>query len=447
MHAITTTLEQKVANHRSQFLHYLFSSLRPYQYVVLKTLEANLDDWPVHSDVDILCDQEAYQQFLVFLKRSPEVVNFHARKSTHDHKYFIYFKDQSFLQVDILFHLVRKEVQYLDNSQIFERQITSSEGIKYASRSCVMEHVFLFNVLNHSGIPEKYLKQFETYPAFQQKEFLRLLYQRYQIIVPKLKELGSYRAHMEAQVRAYLNDLPENNWFNRTKRRINLLTDHFRGSVRGKGKIISFSGVDGAGKSTILAHVKELVESKYRQPVVVLRHRPSILPILSSIKYGKAEAEERSATTLPRQGTNQNPISSLIRFTYYLMDYLLGRWYIQWKYLNRGVTVLFDRYYFDFIIDGRRSNIKLPANLVKFFWPMVQKPNLNFFLYADAEVILARKQELNKEDIESLTTSYLDLFQSLQNPGAQPEFIPINNIDLTETEDFIEKHYVSNCKE
>ena len=58
------------------------------------------------------------------------------------------------------------------------------------------------------------------------------------------------------------------------------------------GKITGIVGPDGAGKTTILTKVKELIEDKYKKEVVVLRHRPSILPILSAIKHGKKEAEK-----------------------------------------------------------------------------------------------------------------------------------------------------------
>lgn len=63
--------------------------------------------------------------------------------------------------------------------------------------------------------------------------------------------------------------------------------------MNNKIKIITFSGVDGAGKTTILTKVKELIEDKYKKEVVVLRHRPSILPILSAIKHGKKKLKRK----------------------------------------------------------------------------------------------------------------------------------------------------------
>ena len=96
--------------------------------------------------------------------------------------------------------------------------------------------------------------------------------------------------------------------------------------------IVTFSGIDGAGKSSIISAVQPLIEKTFRRPVVVLRHRPSVLPILSAWKLGKEQAEKASVAKLPRTGTNQSKMGSLIRFFYYYSDYLFGQYYVFWKY-------------------------------------------------------------------------------------------------------------------
>jgi thymidylate kinase len=102
------------------------------------------------------------------------------------------------------------------------------------------------------------------------------------------------------------------------------------------------------------------------------------------------------------------------------------------------VVVLYDRYYFDFINDGKRSNINLPEKWVKPWYKLLLKPDVNFFLYADPQEILRRKQELNEEDIKSLTSKYLNLFKSL-NKGKRSRYIPVENKNLDDTLNLIEK--------
>lgn len=200
--------------------------------------------------------------------------------------------------------------------------------------------------------------------------------------------------------------------------------------------IITFSGVDGAGKSTVISQTKQELEKKMRRNVVVIRHRPSVLPILSAYTMGKEKAEQKAGSTLPRQGNNKSFVSSLIRFAYYYADYLFGQFYVYIRYVLRGDIVLYDRYYFDFIHDSLRSNILLPKWFTKAGYALLIPAQLNFFLYADVRTILDRKQELDAEAITELTRNYLDLFRELDHKAAG-KYYPVENIHLQETLHFI----------
>jgi thymidylate kinase len=197
--------------------------------------------------------------------------------------------------------------------------------------------------------------------------------------------------------------------------------------IKPTGFTITLSGVDGAGKSTVLKLLKEKLEHE-RYPVVVLRHRPGIFPILSAWVKGKEKAEAEAANRMPRQGKNTSVLLSLPRFAYYLLDYMLGYWLVRAKYLSRGYVVLYDRYYFDFMADPRRSNLNLPTWFTGVFYKLVHKPELNIFLYAQPEVILARKQELSYSVIEQLTKKYSKLFTQLATKRSR--FVAIENNDL-----------------
>ena len=174
----------------------------------------------------------------------------------------------------------------------------------------------------------------------------------------------------------------------------------------------------------------------------MLRHRPGILPILSSVKYGKRKAEKRAATTLPRQGQNSNFFSSMGRFLYYYLDYLIGQAYVFFRYKINGNVILYDRYYFDFIIDSRRSNISLNPSLLRLGYFFVVKPRVNFFLYAPEEEILSRKQELSEVDIRTMTNEYQQLFKEFSGKYKEQEYLSINNTNLTNTIDSVMKHII-----
>ncbi len=197
-------------------------------------------------------------------------------------------------------------------------------------------------------------------------------------------------------------------------------------------KILTFSGVDGAGKTTVLKDIRNLLMGEYGLKVVELRQRPSVLPILSALKYGKKNAELKTQEVLPRSGTNTSKVSSYFRFLYYLSDYIFGQWFVYFKYTAKGYVVIYDRYYFDFLSDPKRANIVINKSFVRFCFSFVFKPEINIFLYAPSDVILKRKQELSHEAIEELTESYKKLFQHLPSKF-DDQYVCIENINRKET--------------
>ena len=305
----------------------------------------------------------------------------------------------------------------------------------------LFEHVLLFNCLNESGLPLKYQQFFKELPSIEQNTILHTFNTKYGTNYKHLTTITLYNPILRTTIIRYLNSISANFFFNKTRNYLAYGRSIWQ-QLKGKnGRIITFSGVDGAGKSTIIEDSLCLLRGKYRKKVIVLRHRPSLLPIISAWKYGQQKAEQKSVERLPRQGNNNNKISSFLRFGYYYLDYLFGQFYIQAKYLSRGYTVLYDRYYFDFIIDGKRSNINLSPTLPTFLYTFITKPDLNFFLYADAHTIVKRKQELSIAVINQLTTKYQLLFQDLA-ARHQGLYINIENTDRQNTLQTVLTHYL-----
>jgi thymidylate kinase len=199
-----------------------------------------------------------------------------------------------------------------------------------------------------------------------------------------------------------------------------------------KLRILTFSGVDGAGKTTILNEIRSVLEGDYGLTVVELRQRPSILPILSSLRYGKKRAEQRTLEVLPRSGSNTSRVSSYLRFFYYLSDYIFGQWIVYFRHTLKGHVLLYDRYYFDYIADPRRANILVNKQFATFFYKLIIKPDVNIFLYASPEVILQRKQELDSTAIRQLTENYQEIFCEMDR-CEKGRYICINNVNKLAT--------------
>ena len=83
----------------------------------------------------------------------------------------------------------------------------------------------------------------------------------------------------------------------------------------------------------------------------------------------------------------------------------------------------------------------MPRWVTKLGYVLLLKPRYNFFLYADPEVILKRKQELDRETISGLTQDYLHLFGDLRKKGRQV-YLPIENVNIDNTLNIIHKNII-----
>jgi len=418
---------------KEDFIQYFMQQTATCKKLVLKHIEEKLEA-DSYADIDLLVFKEDSNKFKTVIEQFPHIERLDTVKKHAMQQYFLFFTDGSFLQIDLLFKLLRKEIVYLDSKELLNNTI-SKNGIPTYDDFRLLEHVFLFNILNASGVPQKYIQHFSHQSQEKQTALLEYLNGSYQLNLQSLSELATYEATVHSEVSSKLRMSPLNTATKRMKHYGEYLLDSIRDLFHVNGKIITFSGVDGAGKSTMIELTRETLANKYRKKVVVLRHRPSLLPIISAWRYGKQKAEHKAATTLPHSGTNKgNSVGSFIRFGYYYLDYIIGQIYVFLKYVCRDYIVIYDRYYFDFIVDGKRSNLKVPNGLSKPLYRFIHKPALNFFLFADAEVIRKRKKELPVTTIRQLTTGYCSLFEELNGKySGNGQYLAIENIEKQRT--------------
>ncbi len=155
---------------------------------------------------------------------------------------------------------------------------------------------------------------------------------------------------------------------------------------------------DGGGKSTVADLVVNRLRYGFRN-VKRMHWRPYLLPpprkLLSPARWKELEAPNYDPHGLPPKGM----VGSVARFFYYFSDYVLG--YapkVLWPKI-RTHLVVFERYYYDFLVDTRRFRLAIPSWLPVFFLPFVPKGDILFVLSGSADVLYERKQEIPLEEI------------------------------------------------
>ncbi len=430
---------------RESFIDEFQYRLNRTSHVHLKFIIEDLKLIRYSSDLDVLVqkgDQKAIESFCI---QHPLVQNFRIIRKSFMHTIGLYFKDGSFLSLDLIHAFKRKQLSFMDSDCLLKSRCINQFNVSQASYKYDIEYCYLFYTLNGARIPAKYsnyyLNPFVVLLPNKNK-ILSYINDKYGLKLDSFNELFNYSAYRRNALISSLEKSKMNSGINGIMHKWDYLIDCVKEFIFRRGILITLSGVDGVGKTTVLQKLKELLENKYRKEVILLRHRPGMFPILSSFIYGKKIADFRAGTLIPRKGKNRNFISSLLRFSYYYTDYIFGQVYVYFKYILRGKIVLYDRYYFDFIADPKRSNICLKKGIVQLLYFFISKPKLNYLLFADPNIILKRKQELSIKDINDLTKGYKTLFGWLKKKYPASSYCMIENKNLNNTLQKIEKEFL-----
>lgn len=163
---------------------------------------------------------------------------------------------------------------------------------------------------------------------------------------------------------------------------------------------IAFLGCDGSGKSAVISELTRKLESEGIQ--VYFGHwRPQAID---------AGAEQEMAATAddPHGQVPRGVLMSVVK-----LGWLLANWWAGWfRVLRRQAgdgQLLFDRYHGDLLVDPRRYRYGGSMWLARVVSRMMPQPDLVFFLDADPQVLLSRKQEVSEEALTVSRKAYLEL--------------------------------------
>lgn len=165
------------------------------------------------------------------------------------------------------------------------------------------------------------------------------------------------------------------------------------------GVKIAFIGTDGAGKSTTLQGVRELLPWPAYSRIIYMGDNHYMLPFMRPLQEFKIKQKEKRMW-----------LSSL-----FLLFGTIDKWLRAWRgslRAWRGEVVLFDRWFHDLLTnpDVKKGTLKYKLKKILFF--MSPKPDLLVMLYADVEVIYARNREFDREHISTARKLYLDVVQT-----------------------------------
>lgn len=183
---------------------------------------------------------------------------------------------------------------------------------------------------------------------------------------------------------------------------------YFRSDVAPR---LGFTGPDGAGKTTVIELLHKAIAPVFGKATEFYHFRPTLLPNLGeAVNSAGIKKEVDKEYHKPHRGSKKGRFESFVRLCYYTLDYVIGFWIKVKPHGRITKFIIFDRYYTDIIADSRRSSIYLNTKFL-YLWGKFLVPSLNYniLLTADPDIILSRKQELDRDGVECINNklSYL----------------------------------------
>ena len=164
------------------------------------------------------------------------------------------------------------------------------------------------------------------------------------------------------------------------------------------GILLAFMGPDGAGKSTVIEGLTQEFAIPLRRRIL-FHWRPEVL----------ARRKDNSPVTEPHGQTPRGTLASMAYLSAFFADCWAGYLLVVWAHLVRSDFVQFDRYFHDVLVDPLRYRYGGPAWYAALLCRLLPEPDLVIFLDASDDLILARKSELSRAEIQRQRVAYRKL--------------------------------------
>jgi len=190
-------------------------------------------------------------------------------------------------------------------------------------------------------------------------------------------------------------------------------------------KVVSFSGIDGAGKSTqIKALQRHLQELGLRSNLYTFWDNVVVFPRLREHMSFKAFKGDKGIgrPDKPIRRRDKNVTSwyvIVIRLFFYLLDAYSLRMAVRGSYDADADVILFDRYIYDEL-----ANLPLNSRLIRLYvrllLHLIPRPDVAFVVDADPEAAHIRKPEYPLEFVRKNRDSYIALSRLVRGMTVLP---------------------------
>lgn len=395
----------------TNFLSLLFSSLKDkgISYAVLRNYEGLPQEVAKGSDVDLLVDKKNKNEYIFTLKEiaaKTQISILFKSDRRNCLSYFIYTENAESrgFWLDAFWEMSSKSFIWADENFLLKNRIYNAEKSFFTlSKGSEAATLFIKEIFSHNFVKDRYKPRIQEFVLSDKANFTETL----------SKHLGDKSAQIMADI------CQKADWETAIKKRKSWFcslvlksflrcplrqTADFFGFAFGyfkklffkKGISIVLAGPDGIGKTTISSEIERGFAGFYFRRVYKYHGHFGFFPEWGRV-YGAFFKKKKTEEAAPREEKKVGLIRGGLSVLYYGFEHILALpwvWFQKW----RGSLIIFDRYFYDFILLNSLSDIprKIFFLLVKF----IHKPDILFIMQADPKIIFERKKELSFSEIK-----------------------------------------------
>jgi thymidylate kinase len=384
------------------------------RYFILRNYEG-LPEVNNSKDIDIIIEPRAYKKastILFSIFKQYNISHCHIVKYERVRCWFgIYFEQQFSIHIDLIEGYLNKGFEVFPFELLY-KNTEKYNGFNVLNKPFDAIVLLYYKVIGTKELKDKYREKISSIYLVEKGNIGKILQET-------LTEKCSNTVLKALETNNYADIIANAKLMSKTSKRkaflrrpvytfgniLNFWTEKFHRIIicpRRFQNFIAVEGADGTGKSTFIEGLQNAIIYYYVSDETkchVYHHRPTILPNLGALGEKAGVKEQDTDFTNPHRGKPKGFISSLVRMTYYWLDYVIGVPLLMRKDVQFDKFTIYDRYIYDFLIDPYRASIQLPHWLRKTFTKLVIQPRIVFVLLTDAKTIYNRKQELTVEEI------------------------------------------------
>lgn len=404
-------------NKLSEFLLDLFCKFEEFKisYCVI----GNYEKLPYHTDNDVdlwVEDIQIAEKCLMALAKdiglSLYMQNFTAVGSNN---YFYYDNGASLeiIKIDLMSETAYKSLFTLIPSDHFKKAIENYNGFFVANRQLEGAAHLLYPLVHTGFVKKKY-----------REKIVRLSHDEIfiEIIVSILgKDLGltviellskeqwdSLEKTRRTIIQRIILSSVSTLTISRVKTYGRFIRSFLQRIFKKNGVTMSFTGIDGAGKTTLKNNFVEYSDRYFcKNKSLDFYWRPFFLPRIACLLGSKGQGEKFVSSG--RRVISDSLLSilkSYVKYFYYVLDFILGqaRYYV---ITHTGGSAIFDRYHFDNIVYPERFGFSVNKSIMRMVdRHFIPQPDLMFYFTADSETLYMRKMEIDIKEIDNQKNTY-----------------------------------------